>query len=96
MGGEAGEAAPPTLATEDGAKATTGCGWLLNRDEETTCILMYVGGVEIAKLVPKNPGAFSPGPTAWESDPKRQGGMRTRCPTNPSGDLAPTQGGAGA
>ena len=47
-------------------------------------------------LGPKNPGAFSPGPTAWESNPKRQGGMRTRCPTNPSGDLAPTQGGAGA
>ena len=44
--------------------------------------------------VPWNPGAFSPGPTAWESNPKRQGGMRTRCPTNPSGDLAPTQGGA--
>jgi len=35
--------------TEDGAKATTGCGWLLKRDEEATCILMYVGGVEIAK-----------------------------------------------
>jgi len=49
VGGEAGEAAPPTLATEDGAKAPTGCGWLLKRDEETTCILMYVGGVEIAK-----------------------------------------------
>jgi hypothetical protein len=32
-----------------------------------------------------------PGHTAWESNPKRQGGMRTRCPTNPSGDLAPTQ-----
>ena len=48
VGGEAGEAAPPTLATEDGAKATTGCGWLLKRDEEATCILMYVGGVEIA------------------------------------------------
>ena len=44
-------------------------------------------------MVPQNPGAFSPGPTAWESNPKRQGGMRTRCPTNPSGDLAPTQGG---
>ena len=42
-------------------------------------------------MEPKNPGAFSPGPTAWESNPKRQGGMRTRCPTNPSGDLAPTQ-----
>ena len=48
------------------------------------------------ELVPKNPGAFSPGPTAWESNPKRQGGMRTRCPTNPSGDLAPTQGGDGS
>ena len=25
--------------------------------------------------VPWNPGAFSPGLTAWESNPKRQGGM---------------------
>jgi hypothetical protein len=37
-------------------------------------------------------------PTAWESNPKRQGVMRTRrptrCPTNPSGDLARNQGGA--
>ena len=48
--------------------------------------------VEASVMVPKNPGAFSPGPTAWESNPKRQGGMRTRCPTNPSGDLVPTQG----
>ena len=49
MGGEAGETAPPTLATEYGAEATTSCGRLLERDEEATCILMYVGGVEIAK-----------------------------------------------
>jgi len=47
-------------------------------------------GWDARAVPPTHQGIWRPpraglGPTAWESNPKRQGGMRTRCPTNPSG-----------